>query len=336
MALLAACNNQPEQQPRNAHAFVTATPGGPAGIPPDRNPADQATPEAIPFSPLPTPTPTATPIPSLGQVMVLEYHSLGAYEGYLLRSVEGFRAEMERLYESGYTPVNLIEMIQGFPNLPPGAKPVVITFDDSDISQFRYLDDGSLDPDSAVGILYDLHQRHPEEWPLKGTFYVLIDVNGPQRILFGQPEQADKKLRWLVDNGFEVGSHTISHFDLATGSDLQVQYQLGESQRLLEEKAPGYDVQSFAVPYGSFPYNRALLQQGEWEGRPYTYTSNVMAWGGPALSPYDPDFDPFYISRIVTEPDEVAYWFDYFEQNPELYYTVPGDNITLANTAAGR
>lgn len=322
---LSACSTADTQQAQPARVFVTATPGSPADAPPERNLSGQVTPQALAVSPIATPLPTPRPTakPSLGQVMILEYHSIGDYEDYLLRSAENFRAEMEYLREHGYTPANLNEMAEGFPNLSPGTKPVIITFDDSDISQFRYLDDGSLDPDSAVGILYDIHQQHPDQWPLKATFYVLLDVNGPQRILFGQPESAEKKLNWLVEQGFEVGSHTISHFDLATGNGYQVQYQLGESQRLLEEKIPDYKVRSFAVPFGSFPLNPDLLEEGVWEGRPYTYTSNVMAWGGPALSPYDPDFDSYYIFRIVAEPNEIAYWFDHFEQNPELYYTVP-------------
>ena len=324
-ATLSACSAVQAQQAQPARVFVTATPTASAGLPSSQNSAEQTASHVATALPTPTssPTPRPTAKPSLGQVMVLEYHSIGDHEDYLLRSAENFRAEMEYLRQNGYTPANLIEMAAGFPNLSPGQKPVVITFDDSDISQFRYLDDGSLDPDSAVGILYDIHQQYPAEWPLKATFYVLQDVNGPQRILFGQPEFAAQKLNWLVEQGFEVGSHTISHFYLEEGDGYEVQYQLGESQRLLEELIPGYKVRSFAVPFGSYPLNLDYLREGVWDGRPYTYDTNVAAWGGPSISPHDPDFDPYDISRVVAEPNEVAYWFDYFEQNPELYYTVP-------------
>ncbi len=323
--MLSACSVADAQQAQPARVFVTATPGSSANTPPEQNLIGQVTPQTLAASPISTPLPTPRPAakPSLGQVMILEYHSIGDYEDYLLRSAENFRAEMEYLREHGYTPANLIEMAEGFPNLSPGTKPVVITFDDSDISQFRYLDDGSLDPNSAVGILYDIHQQHPDQWPLKATFYVLQDVSGPQRILFGQPEFAKQKLNWLVEQGFEVGSHTISHFYLEEGDGYEVQYQLGESQRLLEELIPGYKVRSFAVPFGSFPLNLDYLKEGVWEGRPYAYDTNVAAWGGPSVSPHDPDFDPYNILRIVAEPNEVAYWFEHFEQNPELYYTVP-------------
>ena len=320
--VLTACGGKSSQP---ARVFVTVTPVAPNNTPSTQRVAGQVAPHAAAAIPAPPPSPTPRPVakPSLGQVMVLEYHSIGDHEDYLLRSAENFRAEMEYLREHNYTPANLCDMTQGFPNLSPGQKPVIITFDDSDISQFHYLDDNSLDPNSAVGILYDIHQQHPDQWPLKATFYVLQDVSGPQRILFGQPKLAAQKLNWLVEQGFEVGSHTISHFYLENGDGYEVQYQLGESQRLLEEMMPGYKVRSFAVPFGSFPLNPDYLRAGVWEGRPYTYDSNVAAWGGPSVSPHNPDFDAYNISRVVAEPNEVAYWFDYFEQNPELYYTVP-------------
>ena len=215
-------------------------------------------------------------------------------------------------------------VVLGFPDLPAGRKPVVFTFDDSDISQFRYLEDGSIDPDSAIGILHNFHQQHPEDWPLKGTFYVLQDVNVPERILFGQKEFEDQKLQWLVEQGFEVGSHTISHFVLAAGSDEQVQWQLAVSQWQLEARLLDYDVRSLSAPFGNYPANEALLAQGIWEGESYTYASTVMVAGGPSPSPHSSEFDPYRIPRVQAIQAELDYWLDYFAQNPQFYY-VSGD-----------
>lgn len=277
----------------------------------------------------PTPTPTITPSPTLppnrlGNVLVLEYHLIGEPEGRWQRTPANFRADIERLHAEGYTPANIIDLVLGFPDLPAGRKPIVLTFDDSDISQFRYLEDGSMDPDSAVGILYDFHLKHPQDWPLKGTFYVLQDVDVPERILFGQKEFEDKKLHWLIDHGFEVASHTISHFDLAAGSDDQVQWQLAVSQRQLEARLPGYDVRSLSVPFGNYPLNEDLLRQGLWEGEPYTYTSVVMVAGGAGPSPHSPEFDLYRIPRVQALQLELDYWLDYFAQNPQYYYVSAG------------
>jgi peptidoglycan/xylan/chitin deacetylase (PgdA/CDA1 family) len=231
---------------------------------------------------------------------------------------------MERLRAEGYAPANITDLVLGFPNLPAGQKPVVLTFDDSDISQFRYLADGSIDPDSAVGILHSMHQKYPNDWPLKGTFYVLQDVNVSDRVLFGQKEFADQKLQWLADNGFEVASHTISHFNLTEGSDDQVQWQLAVSQRQLEARLPGYDIQALSVPFGNYPLNEALLVEGVWDGEAYTYSSTVMVAGGAGPSPHSSHFDPFHIPRVQALQVELDYWLNYFAENPEFYYVSAG------------
>lgn len=303
-------------------ATPTATP--PATLSPTPQPSATNTPALEP-----TATPTVTPSPTwppntLGDVLVLEYHMITAPEGRWQRAPDNFRADVERLHQLGYTPASIIDLTLGFPDLPLGRKPVVLTFDDSDISQFRYLDDGSLDPDSAVGILYEFHQKHPDDWLLKGTFYVLQDVNVPERILFGQKELADKKLRWLVDNGFEVASHTISHFDLAAGSDDEIQWQLAVSQRQLENRLPGYDVRSLSVPFGNYPANEALLAQGVWDGALYTYANTVMVAGGSSPSPHSANFNPYRIPRVQALQNELDYWLDYYQQNPQFYYVSAG------------
>ncbi|MBN1219316.1 MAG: polysaccharide deacetylase family protein [Anaerolineae bacterium] len=297
-------------------------------------PASEATPESetTPVSaatPVSTATPTVIPSPTLppnllGSVLVLEYHLIREPEDRWQRTPDNFRADLERLHAEGYTPANIIDLALGFPNLPAGRKPVVLTFDDSDISQFRYLENGTIDPDSAVGILEAFHRQHPEDWPLKGTFYVLQDVNVPDRILFGQKELQDQKLRWLVDNGFEVASHTISHFNLTEGSDDQVQWQLAVSQRQLEARLPGYDVQSLSVPFGNYPLNETLVAQGMWEGEPYTYRSTVMVSGGASPSPHSVEFNPHYIPRVQALQTELDYWLGYFAQNPQFYYVSAG------------
>jgi peptidoglycan/xylan/chitin deacetylase (PgdA/CDA1 family) len=245
-------------------------------------------------------------------------------EGRWQRTPANFGADIEWLYQLGYTPANIIDLTLGFPDLPAGRKPLVLTFDDSDISQFRYLEDGSIDPDSAVGALYEFHLKHPEDWPLKGTFYVLQDVNVPERVLFGQKELEDKKLTWLVEQGFEVASHTISHFDLKTGSDEQVQWQLAVSQRQLESRLPGYDVRSLSVPLGNYPANESLLAQGVWEGKPYTYANTVRVAGGSSPSPHSTEFNPYRINRVQALQNELDYWLGYYEQNPHYYYVSAG------------
>lgn len=50
--------------------------------------------------------------------------------------------------------------------------------------------------------------------------------------------------------GWEVGSHTINHLDLTGLNDTDLEYELGESRRLLEEN--GAKVSGIAIPYGYY------------------------------------------------------------------------------------
>ena len=89
----------------------------------------------------------------MGQVLVLMYHLIDSEETEWTRTPENFRKDIALLKAEGFYPVNVRDLASGNIDIPAGKSPVVITFDDSSPGQYRILDDGTLDPDSAVGIL---------------------------------------------------------------------------------------------------------------------------------------------------------------------------------------
>ncbi len=273
----------------------------------------------------PAPRPYFAGANELGQVLVLEYHKIGYPEQRFQRTPENFRADVERLYQAGYYPVNFVDLIRGFPDVPAGKKPVVFTFDDSDISQFRVLADNTIDADSAVGILLNFHAQHPAGWPTRATFFVLGDDTANYQALFGQSKWAKAKIQFLVDLGMEVGSHTVNHVDLSVATAERIEWELAVSQRVIEEMVPGYEVQSLSVPYGGFPYTLDFLKSGQWGDFSYSYAGNAAAWGGPAVSPFDPTFDPYRVSRLEVTATSMDHWLTYFEQSPREYYASDGD-----------
>ena len=98
----------------------------------------------------------------LGVVPVLMYHRLlpdggGDYD----LTPDQFRAELTRLYRDHYRPVTASALVTGRIDLPRGASPVVLTFDDSATSQAALLEDGRIDPDSAVGIMLEFAPGSP-------------------------------------------------------------------------------------------------------------------------------------------------------------------------------
>ncbi|MFQ5613024.1 MAG: putative glycoside hydrolase [Anaerolineae bacterium] len=260
-----------------------------------------------------------------GQVLVLEYHLIGQPEGRWQRTPDNFRADLERLLAEGYYPVNLRDLARGdLSAVPAGKRPVVLTFDDSSMGQFRILPDGTLDPDSAVGILTAFHQAHPADWPLRATFFVLQEVDVPERALFGQPEWAQQKLQMLVDWGMEVGSHTISHANLAESSPEEIRRQIAVSQLNLEKLLPGYEVVSLAVPFGLYPADESLLVGGTYQGQAYHYEAVVEVSGGFAPSPRAGGFNPYHIPRVQATGGELDYWLGQANQ-AGLYFVSPGE-----------
>jgi len=261
----------------------------------------------------------------LGQVLVLEYHLIGEPEDRWQRTPANFRADLERLLAEGYYPVNLRDLAaRDLGMVPVGKRPMVLTFDDSSMGQFRMLPDGQVDPDSAVGILLAFHQAHPADWPLRASFFVLQDVDVPERILFGQPEWAQQKLQMLVAWGMEIGSHTISHANLAESAPEEAQRQLALSQARLETLLPGYEVTSLSVPFGQYPLDETLLVSGEYQGQSYTYRAVVREAGGLAPSPHTAGFEPYRIPRVQAIPSELDYWLSYANQ-PGVHYVSAGE-----------
>ena len=289
-------------------------------------------------TPVPTPAPTKDPIVALqevranelGWVLVLEYHMIEEPEDRWSRTPDNFRADVERLITEGYYPINVIDLAMKRIEVPAGKTPVVLTFDDSPSGQFRYLEDGTLDPNSAVGILLDAAQRHPDSWRPRASFFILLDVDVPDRVIFGQPEWAEQKLQDLVNWGMEVGSHTISHFPLSEGTPDEIQWQLGVSEMRIEEMVPGYEVRSLSIPLGLYPEDMDLLVSGEWEGNAYDFQAAVDVAGGPSPSPFSVNFDPYRIRRNQAIQEELDTWLGFFQDHPELRYISDGDPGTIA------
>ncbi|MEU8900628.1 polysaccharide deacetylase family protein [Nocardia sp. NPDC048505] len=291
-------------------------------------------PQAAP-PPAPPPAPAAPPtVPpaqvradELGLVPVLMYHQLlPAPSGEYDQTPAEFRDELERLYREGYRPVTAAEYISGEIDIPAGTHPVVLTFDDSTLSQFTFGPDGEPAADCAAGILEEFRARYPDFRP-RATFYV---NNEP----FGADPRA---LSWLAEHGHEIGSHTASHANLARLDDAGVQREFAENVRAIEAAVPGKPVRTMALPLGIAPGERALAVAGSWAGTAYRFDAVMLVGAEPAPSPYGP-VDPTGVPRIRSGkgavPFDSAYWLDWLAANPERRYTSDGDAAKISYPAA--
>lgn len=266
-----------------------------------------------------------------GLIMVLEYHRVGGDPRFAPEwtiSPEDLRAQLEYLHEHDYYPVNFRDLVGNRIDAPPGKTPVVLTFDDSSRTQFTMIErDGKMvpHPACAVGVLAAFHAEHPD-WPMRATFFVLPQADPPND-LFGQPELATEKLRYLVENGMEVGNHTLYHADLSQSTPEEVREQLAGGVREIRKHLPDYEVSTMSVPFGAYPADMGLLKSGTWQGHGYAHTGAADVSGGATYPPGDERFRPYKVPRIQAEPQKEGFsWFaDYFETNPEERYVSDGD-----------
>lgn len=269
------------------------------------------------------PTTSATPAPvdvdanELGLVPVLMYHQLAPnpVSEYDQTHAE-FRAEVKRLYREDYRPVTGAQLVSGDIDLPAGTHPVVLTFDDSTASQVGIGKNGEPKPDTALGILTEFGEKHPDFNPT-ATFYVNAD-----------PFAGDKRaLAWLHDNGYEIGAHTSTHANLGSLSSANVQREFVSNINGIKAAASGATVRTMALPLGIFPNDRRLTRRGSWNGQSYRFDGVMLVGADPAPSPFA-GLDGAGVPRIRSGKGRVkfdsAYWLDWLADHPKRRYTSDG------------
>lgn len=251
----------------------------------------------------------------LGRVLILEYHHFGAVEERWTRRWDHFRHDLEVLYAGGYRAVNLLDYLADRMPLPAGTSPVIFTFDDSVLSQFK-LNGDEADPQSAVGIMLAFQREHPD-FGLAGTFYVNFTS-----VPFRETDNWQQKVRFLVDHGFEVANHTLHHDDLGSLTDAKVQETLAKQVAQLRSVMPEYDGSTLALPFGIWPQDKALAVDGEAGGIRYHHRAVLLVGSDPVYSPYDKRLDVLALPRVQAIDSEFERWMPYLK---DARYISDGD-----------
>jgi len=283
----------------------------------------------------------------LGRIMVVEYHLFGDRNTTYSRERASFRKDLELLYQRGYRPVSMAQVLDRKLDLPRGLSPVVFTFDDASPEQFSYVEkDGKLeiDPRTAVGIWLDFKKAHPD-WENKAVFCLLSGAEAGHNFFGDKNIQGQKtawrfpKVKWLVDNGFELCNHTVWHAQLSKYPDPFVQEQIARLAMSVDSAVPGYKMRTMALPQGLWPKNRALASKGSWTDPrskrtiAYEYDAVLEVAGGPSRSPHDPAFNPLKTPRLQVIGDAIARTIDRLEKSGNAYIS-DGNPATVARPSA--
>ena len=251
------------------------------------------------------------------------------------RTSEAFEADLRSFYEQGYRMMRLTDFVDGNIAVPFGYSPLILTFDDGirDVVLEGWNDDGSpkFDDGCAIAILEKIKAEYPD-YNVTATFFLNCS-------LFCNKEEDDKKLlKWMVDNGYDIGNHTYNHVKLGEKTAEEIEKEVGRMYQLLESIIPGQYVNIVALPYGSpekisddKPQYQKILS-GTYEGMNYTTKATLLCAWTRSYSPFVRDYNKTAIRRIRAYDNDGVYWDiqDNFKQlNNGKRYISDGDPDTI-------
>lgn len=174
---------------------------------------------------------------------------------YLFVKVAEFEAQMRYLSEQGYTTLHVSEIA----NANQYQKPIIITFDDGYKDVYT----------NAFPIL--------QKYNLKANVYMISGwINGDVYMTTEMTQEMSKSP--LI----EIGSHTVSHQQLAQLSDSEIDYELRESKKALEEML-GMAIDVIAYPVGSYDSRVLNLVKNYYK---YALSTDVGTENPNALNTY--------------------------------------------------
>lgn len=164
-------------------------------------------------------------------------------------------------------------------------------------------------PPRAVGLSFDdgyadnLHNALPilEKYDAKATIYMVVDrherdwstakkAHHNTGELAREPKLSDEELQRLVASGrIEIGSHTLTHINMATTFAADKRRELAESRSRLQAQTR-QAVASFAYPFGIYGEEDVAL------AREAGYTTAVTTLDG--IDARTPRPDPLQLKRI--------------------------------------
>lgn len=205
-------------------------------------------------------------------VPILMYHHIAdrKIQNPYFVSPQVFDQQMAWLKNNNYQVITYSDFYQALmktKTLPP--KAVVITFDDGDVDQYH----------NAVPIL--------KKYGYSAMFYITTNFIGHEGWMNWS------MLQGMVDSGFEIGGHTMSHPNLAKLTLSNQMRELVVSKQILEKHLKT-KVDFFAYPGGAVSTSTVSLLKEEHYLSAVTTRHSVF---------HSPNENPYLVSRIHIDDD---------------------------------
>lgn len=184
----------------------------------------------------------------VGQIMVIMYHGVEDREtasDVYHCTVKEFERDLTHFYENGYRLISVEDLASNNITVEAGKTPLIITFDDGLPSSFSLVEEnGVLVPTPNCGV--DIINRFCEQYPDFGKSAIFY-INDSSKAFSGAGTPQER-LEYLLDNGYEIGNHTVSHPTLNKLGAEEIQYQVGFLDRCVNQLVPEYKINSIAYP----------------------------------------------------------------------------------------
>jgi peptidoglycan/xylan/chitin deacetylase (PgdA/CDA1 family) len=141
---------------------------------------------------------------------------------------EGFEAHLKYFQDNDYQVVLISDLLEYFDTGKPlPTKAVAITFDDARYGQYNW----------AFPLL--------KQYGMKATFFITTGWVGRTDILSWE------QIKEMSEAGMIIGSHSISHSHLTAQNDADLNHELKDSKKIIEEKI-GKIIDLLAYPGGDY------------------------------------------------------------------------------------
>lgn len=291
----------------------------------------------------------------LGGIPVFMYHNIvsdPSLEGHLYRTADEFYNDLQWMYDNNFYLVGMNSVVRGEFEVPAGKHPVVLTFDDSSSMHFSFEfgEDGQplrdesgdfvISPNCAVGIIERFAAEHPD-FGKTAHFSTIpqFKFSWPE---FEQDEWYEVKVKWLVENGYEIGNHTSDHNDLTLMDTETFARNIAEPyiwiSDIVDPSDPNFAMGIITLPFGAY-------EEGGWTGDKFDYLANGFTWEGHDIpvegvllvccgahpSVFNTDYSRLWIARIRGDDPDIARLQEEIDKGWVTLFTSDGnpDTVTI-------